>query len=53
MSTYAIKADKFFLPADPQLGGYLMVEDGVFGAVDRTGHGRYSHPWFLQPLDYR
>ena len=32
MSTYAIKADKFFLPADPQLGGYLMVEDGVFGA---------------------
>ena len=32
MSTYAIKADKFFLPADPQLGGYLMVEDGVFEA---------------------
>ena len=32
MSTYAIKADKFFLPAGPQLGGYLMVEDGVFGA---------------------
>ncbi len=31
MSTYAIKADKFFLPAGPQLGGYLMVEDGVFG----------------------
>ena len=30
MSTYAIKADKFFLPAGPQLGGYLMVEDGVF-----------------------
>lgn len=33
MSTYAIKADKFFLPAGPQLGGYLMVEDGVFGAL--------------------
>ena len=32
MSTFAIKADKFFLPAGPQLGGYLMVEDGVFGA---------------------
>ena len=32
MSTYAIKADKFFLPAGPQLGGFLMVEDGVFGA---------------------
>lgn len=32
MSTYAIKADKFFLPAGPQQGGYLMVEDGVFGA---------------------
>lgn len=32
MSTYAIKADKFFLPAGPQLGGYLMVEDGIFGA---------------------
>ena len=32
MSTYAIKADKFSLPAGPQLGGYLMVEDGVFGA---------------------
>ena len=31
MSTYAIKADKFFLPAGPQLGGYLMVEDCVFG----------------------
>ena len=31
MSTYAIKADKFFLPAGPQLGGFLMVEDGVFG----------------------
>lgn len=24
MSTYAIKADKFFLPAGPQLGGYQI-----------------------------
>mgnify|MGYP000479577789 FL=1 len=62
MSTYAIKADKFFLPAGPQLGGYLMVEDGVFGAwqadepsceikdyTDRGSHRvcRYSHPWLL------
>lgn len=69
MSTYAIKADKFFLPAGPQLGGYLMVEDGVFGAwqadepsceiKDYTGswiapgHGRHPHPWLLQPLDHR
>ena len=68
MSTYAIKADKFFLPAGPQLGGYLMVEDGVFGAwqadepsceikdyTDRGSHRvcRYSHPWLLQPLNYR
>ena len=43
MSTYAIKADKFFLPAGPQLGGYLMVEDGVFGAW----HGGYPHSWLL------
>ena len=68
MSTYAIKADKFFLPAGPQLGGYLMVEDGIFGAwqadepsceikdytiVDRAGYGRHPHPWLLQPLNYR
>ncbi len=32
MATYAIKADKFFLPAGPVCGGYLLVEDGVFGA---------------------
>lgn len=32
MSTYAIHADKFFLPAGPAVGGYLLVEDGVFGA---------------------
>lgn len=32
MSTYAIKADQFFLPAGPAQGGYLLVEDGVFGA---------------------
>ena len=54
MSTYAIKADKFFLPAGPQLGGYLMVEDGVFGAwqadepsceiKDYTGSSRSRTP---------
>lgn len=32
MSTYAIKADTFFMPTGPVTGGYLMVEDGVFGA---------------------
>lgn len=32
MSTYAIKADTFFMPTGPVRGGYLMVEDGVFGA---------------------
>ena len=32
MSTYAIKADTFFLPTRVAHGGYLMVEDGVFGA---------------------
>lgn len=32
MSTYAIKADTFFLPTRVARGGYLMVEDGVFGA---------------------
>lgn len=31
MSTYAIKADTFFLPTRVAHGGYLMVEDGVFG----------------------
>ena len=31
MSTYAIKADKFFLPGAPVLGGYLPVTDGKFG----------------------
>ena len=31
MSTYAIKADKFFMPATVMQGGYLTVEDGVFG----------------------
>lgn len=31
MSTYAIKADKFYLPAAPAQGGYLIVEDDVFG----------------------
>lgn len=32
MRTYAIKADTFFLPTRVANGGYLMVEDGVFGA---------------------
>ena len=32
MSTYAIHAGKFVLPAAVMDGGYLMVEDGVFGA---------------------
>lgn len=31
MATYAIKADKFFLPAAPALGGYLVIEDDIFG----------------------
>ncbi|MBY4797467.1 N-acetylglucosamine-6-phosphate deacetylase [Collinsella sp. AGMB00827] len=47
MSTYAIAADTFYLPTGPVQGGYLMVENGVFGAhltekpdceiVDKTG----------------
>lgn len=32
MSTFAIKADAFYLPTRVARGGYLMVEDGVFGA---------------------
>lgn len=32
MSTYAIKAETFYLPTRVAHGGYLMVEDGVFGA---------------------
>ena len=31
MSTYAIKADAFYLPTRVARDGYLMVEDGVFG----------------------
>ncbi len=31
MSSYAIKADKFFLPAGAAKGGYLTVSDGKFG----------------------
>ena len=31
MSTYAIKADAFYLPTRVARGGYLMVEDGLFG----------------------
>ena len=32
MSSYAIKADKFFLPAGAAKGGYLTVSDGKFGS---------------------
>ena len=31
MATYAIKADRFFLPGSSVEGGYLTVSDGVFG----------------------
>ena len=31
MGMYAIKADRFFLPAGVMQGGYLLVEDGLFG----------------------
>ena len=31
MSTYAIKADRFVLPGATMQGGYLTIEDGVFG----------------------
>ena len=31
MATYAIKADRFFLPGSSVDGGYLTVSDGVFG----------------------
>ena len=47
MSTFAVKADKFFLPGATSGPGYLLIEDGVFGhftkekpeceIVDRTG----------------
>ena len=47
MSTFAVKADKFFLPGATSGPGYLLVEDGVFGhftkekpdceIIDRTG----------------
>ena len=32
MGTFAIKADKFFLPGAPMIGGYLTVSDGMFGS---------------------
>lgn len=32
MSSYAIRADKFFLPAGAAKGGYLTVSDGKFGS---------------------
>ena len=31
MDTYALKADKFFLPGAPVGPGYLLIEDGIFG----------------------
>lgn len=31
MSTFALKADKFFLPGTTMEGGYLIVDNGVFG----------------------
>lgn len=47
MSTFAVKADKFFLPGATSGPGYLLIEDGVFGhftkekpdceIIDRTG----------------
>lgn len=32
MSKYYLHADRFFLPSSVETGGYLAVEDGVFGA---------------------
>ena len=32
MSTFAIKADRFVLPGATMQGGYLTIEDGVFGS---------------------
>ena len=32
MGTFAIKADRFVLPGAMMQGGYLMVEDGMFGS---------------------
>ena len=32
MSTFAIKADRFVLPGAMMQGGYLTIEDGVFGS---------------------
>ena len=32
MATFAIKADRFVLPGALMQGGYLTIEDGVFGA---------------------
>ena len=31
MASFAISADRFVLPGAVMQGGYLMVEDGVFG----------------------
>ena len=32
MATFAIKADRFVLPGATMQGGYLTIDDGVFGA---------------------
>lgn len=39
MSSYAIKADKFFLPAGAAKGGYLTVSDGKFGVWSAEAPG--------------
>lgn len=35
MSQYYLHADKFFLPNSVEIGGYLAVEDGIFGAYTK------------------
>ncbi len=58
MSTFAVKADKFFLLEQLLVQGYLLVEDGVFGhftkekpdceIIDRTGS--WVAPILLIPI---
>ena len=50
MATYAIKADRFFLPGSSVDGGYLTVSDGVFGtwsaqAPEGVGVRDYTGSW--------
>ncbi len=57
MSTFAVKADKFFCQGAISGPGYLLVEGGVFGhfikekpdrgLLTRTGCGTwpYTYPW--------